>query len=259
VVGNLLLRGMLVGVIAGMLAFGFAKIFGEPQVDHAIAFGDAMARAAGEAPEPQLVSRTTQAGIGLLTGTVVYGAAMGGLLALVFAYVQGRVSRLRPRATSMLLGLGAFLAITVVPDLKYPANPPSVGDPDTIANRTELFFAMLAVSLAALVLAVALARRLRSRYGARNAILIGGAAYVAIVAIAQIALLNINEVPEQFSATLLWRFRAAALGIQLILWATIGFLFGVLTELDVAPPFRSLFLGLFRGRARRSRDPALRA
>ncbi len=37
-VGNLLLRGMLVGVLAGLLAFGFARIFGEPQVDRAIAF-----------------------------------------------------------------------------------------------------------------------------------------------------------------------------------------------------------------------------
>jgi len=159
----------------------------------------------------------------------------------------------------VLLGLGAFLAVTVVPGLKYPANPPSVGDPDTIANRTELFFAMLVISLAALVLAVALARALRSRYGARNAILISGAVYVAFVVIAQIALPSVNEIPEQFSAALLWRFRAAAVGIQLILWATTGFLFGVLTEHGVAPPFRGLFTGLLRGRARSSRGPALRA
>jgi Probable cobalt transporter subunit (CbtA) len=37
-VGNLLLRGMLVGAIAGLLAFGFARIFGEPQLERAIAF-----------------------------------------------------------------------------------------------------------------------------------------------------------------------------------------------------------------------------
>ena len=53
-VGSLLLRGMLVGVLAGLLAFGFARIFGEPQVDRAIALegtlghshehGDAAAR-----------------------------------------------------------------------------------------------------------------------------------------------------------------------------------------------------------------------
>jgi Probable cobalt transporter subunit (CbtA) len=66
-VGNLLLRGMLVGVFAGLLAFGFAKIFGEPQFDRAIAFEEQMNQAKGEAPEPELVSRETQAG--LLQGT----------------------------------------------------------------------------------------------------------------------------------------------------------------------------------------------
>jgi hypothetical protein len=61
-VGNLLLRGMLVGVLAGLLAFGFARIFGEPQVDRAIAFEEQMSQAKGEAPEPGIVSRETQAG-----------------------------------------------------------------------------------------------------------------------------------------------------------------------------------------------------
>jgi predicted cobalt transporter CbtA len=41
---------------------------------------------------------------------------------------------------------------------------------------------------------------------------------------------EINEVPEHFSAVVLWRFRVAALGMQLVLWAVIGLLFGVLTE-----------------------------
>jgi len=59
--------------------------------------------------------------------------------------------------------LGGFVAIALVPDLKYPANPPSVGNPETIGIRTELFFVMLVISVAALVLAVALARRLSAR------------------------------------------------------------------------------------------------
>lgn len=50
--------------------------------------------AKGEAPEPELVSRHTQAGIGLLTGVVTYGAAFGGLFALTFASAYGRVGRL---------------------------------------------------------------------------------------------------------------------------------------------------------------------
>jgi hypothetical protein len=258
-VGNLLLRGMLVGAIAGVVAVVFAAIFGEPQVDHAIAFEEQLRQAAGEAPEPALVSRATQAGIGLFAGLVIYGAAMGGLFALVFAYVQGRVSTLRPRGTSALLCLGAFVAMVLVPGLKYPANPPSVGDPDTITSRTALFFAMLVLSLAGLAMAVALGRRLQNRYGTWNAVLLAGAALFAVIAIAGMILPGINEVPDQFSAVVLWRFRIAALGVQLVLWMTIGLLFGPLTERGVAPPFDRSLLTAFRRPAMRSRPPALRA
>jgi hypothetical protein len=229
-VGSLLLRGMLVGVVAGLLAFGFAKVFGEPQVDRAIAFEEELTAAKGEAPEPELVSRATQAGVGLFTGIVVYSSAIGGLFSLAFASVYGRVGSLGPRGTAALLALGGFLAIVLVPDLKYPANPPAVGNPDTIGFRTELFFIMLLISVTALVLAVGLARRLRKRYGAWNAALLSGLAFLVVIAIAQQVLPEVNEVPEQFSAVVLWRFRIASLGIQLVLWTTLGLLFGALTE-----------------------------
>jgi predicted cobalt transporter CbtA len=128
-VGKLLVRGMLAGVVAGLVTFGFAKIAGEPRVDQAISFEEHAAAARGEAPEPELVSRATQAGLGLLTGVVSYGVV-----------------------------------------------------------------------------------------------------FVAVIAAVQIALPTINEVPSSFPATLLWQFRLAAIGMQAILWTTIGLLFGALAE-----------------------------
>jgi predicted cobalt transporter CbtA len=251
-VGHLLLRGMLVGVVAALLAFGFAKLFGEPQIERAIAFEQQMSHAgSGHAQEahghdghthhdhahdePELVSRTTQAGFGLLVGTVVYGAAIGGLFSLVFAFVHGRIGGLGARATASLLALGAFVAIVLVPALKYPANPPAVGNPDTIGSRTALFFAMLAISIACLAAAVALARRLWARHGGWNATLIAAAAFVAVIAFVEALLPAVDEVPAAFSATVLWRFRIASLGMQLVLWATIGLLFGYLSERADAP------------------------
>ncbi len=229
-VGNLLLRGMLVGVFAGLLALGFAKVFGEPQVDRAIVFEEQQSQAADEAPEPEFVSRETQAGFGLLTGLVVYGASIGGLFSLVFAYVYGRASNFDPRGTAALLALAGFVAIVLVPYLKYPANPPAVSNPDTLGVRTELFFIMLVLSVTALAGAVALTRRLSSQYGAWNATVIAGVAFIIVIAIVQYAMPAISEMPEQFSADLLWRFRIAALGIQVVLWTTIGLAFGALVE-----------------------------
>ena len=229
-VGRLLMRGMLTGIVAGLLTFTFAKIAGEPQVDQAISFEEKADAAKGEAPEPEIVSRHTQAGLGLLTGVVVYGAAVGGLFSLVFAYAYGRSGRLGARALSALLALAAFVAIVIVPNLKYPANPPSIGDPETIGYRTGLFFLMIAISLAATVFSLKLRRHAVARFGAWNGAIVAGAVFIVIIAVVQLGLPSINEVPATFPAALLWKFRLAALGMQAIMWTTIGLLFGVLVE-----------------------------
>jgi predicted cobalt transporter CbtA len=239
-VGRLLARGMLAGILAGLLCFGFLKVFGEPQVDRAIAFEAQMDEAKEHAhehmsmpmdkAEPELVSRSVQAGIGLFTGVLVYCAAFGGLFALAFALAHGRVANLRPRATSALLAALGVVAVYAVPNLKYPANPPAVGAPETIGMRTALYFAMIAISLAAMIAAAMLRNRLIHRHGAWNASLIAGAAYLVAVIILGLALPSVNEVPEQFPAVVLWQFRVASFGAQLIMWTTIGLAFGVLVE-----------------------------
>ena len=239
-VRTLLIRGMLVGVLAGLLAFGFGEVFGEPSIDSAIAFEDQTHQdqthqdqthqSMGMEPEMELVSREVQSTIGLFTGVVVYGAALGGLFALSFAYAYGRLGRLAPRGVSALLASLGFIALVLVPALTYPPNPPAVGEPDTIGHRTALYFAMMLISLIGVTVAVAFGRRLVDRAGLWNAVIVAGAAFVAIVVVAQFLLPTVNEVPEHFPAVVLWRFRVASLGMQVILWTTMGLVFGALTE-----------------------------
>lgn len=247
-VGSLLLRGMLVGLVAGILAFAFARAYGEPQVDRAIAYEEQVsakaAPAAAEEPvaagEEELVSRPTQAGIGLFTGIVVYGTALGGIFALVFAFAYGRLGALTPRSTAAVIAALGFAAIVIVPFLKYPGNPPAVGNDETIAYRTAMFFIMLLLSIAAMVAAIAVARRLRQSYGVWNGALIAAAGFLVVVALVQLAMPVINDVPDDFSADLLWRFRVASIGIHVILWSVIGVGFGALAErlLGTAQPLR---------------------
>ncbi|OHV19817.1 hypothetical protein EOS93_11705 [Rhizobium sp. RMa-01] len=233
-VGNLLLRGMLAGLIAGFLVFAFAHTFGEPLVDSAIAFEEASAQATGEAAEPEIVSRAMQAGPGLFTGVMAHSIAVGGLFALAFAFVHGRVGSLSARGTSAVIAIFAFVAIVLVPAIKYPANPPAVGNADTIGVRTELFFLMIVVSLAALIAAVALSRRLSERFGLWNGAIIAGIAYLVFIGLVLYLLPPINEVPENFSAMVLWRFRTTTLAMHAILWATLGLGFGALAEKRLA-------------------------
>jgi putative cobalt transporter subunit CbtA len=234
-VRSLLVRGLLVGLAAGVLAFVVAFVFGEPQVQKAIDFEEHLARLNHEPAEAELVSRGVQRTLGLLTGTVVMGVALGGLFSLAFAWVYGRVGALSARATSALLALAAFLTIIVVPFTKYPANPPTVGNPDTIDKRTLLFLAMIAVSVLAAIAAARIRRDLLPRLGAWNATLVAAGAFVAVVAIAQLILPAVHETPAGFPADVLYRFRLASLGINATLWATIGIGFGALAERVIAP------------------------
>ncbi|MEO8883618.1 MAG: CbtA family protein [Devosia sp.] len=231
---SFLIRGMLCGIVGGLLMFLFAKFFGEPSVDAAIGIEEQIAKAAGDAPEPVLVSRALQAGWGLLTGAIPYSIAVGGLFSLVFAFCWGRMGRLGARASSALIAGASLVTIYLVPNLKYPANPPSVGNPETIGYRTYLYFGMIIISIAAMVAAINLGKSLVGRFDKWHSTIIAGAVYLAVISIAFAVMPNIDEVPKQFPATLLWQFRLSALGMQLILWTTLGLLFGELTERSMA-------------------------
>jgi putative cobalt transporter subunit CbtA len=248
--GSLLLRGMIVGFFAGLLAFGLLKTIGEPAVDKAIAFESAMdeakakaehdaAVARGENPgpiveEPELVSRAVQGGIGLFTGVMTYNIAFGGLFALAFALCYGRIGDWSPRLTSVVVALSGFIAVYAVPILKYPANPPSIGNPDTIGLRTAIYFGMMLLSLASMIAAWNVRNRLVEQHGAWNATLIGAAVYIVAVVIFAFAMPPLDEVPEGFPAVVLWHFRMASLGAQAIMWTVIGLGFGAWVEHDFA-------------------------
>jgi predicted cobalt transporter CbtA len=234
------MRGMLVGLVAGLLVFGFARVFGEPTVDRAITFENSVDEAKAKAhaamgmpaeeQEPELVSRRVQSTVGLLTGVVVYSTAFGGLFALVFAFARGRAGDIEPRALAALLAAGGFVVIYLVPNLKYPANPPSVGEPETIGFRTAMYFVIMAISVAAMIVAVAVRQRLAPRVDTWSAALLAAATYIVIVGVAYLALPSINEVPDGFPAVTLWQFRVSSLGMQVIMWAAIGLIFGVVSE-----------------------------
>jgi hypothetical protein len=241
---------MVVGFVAALLSFGLLKVVGEPAVDRAIAFESAMdeakakaehdaAVARGENPppveeEPELVSRPVQAGIGLFTGVTTYSIAFGGLFALAFAICYGRIGDWSPRVTAAVVALSGFLAVYAVPILKYPANPPSIGNPDTIGLRTAIYFGMILLSLGAMIVAWNVRNRLLEQHGAWNATLLAAAVYLIAVVIFALAMPPLDEVPEGFPAVVLWQFRMASLGAQAIMWTVLGLGFGAWVQRDFA-------------------------
>ncbi|MFF0308929.1 CbtA family protein [Streptosporangium sp. NPDC004379] len=244
---TLLVRGLLVGLLAGFVAGAFAFVLGEPRVDAAIALEEAEAAAgpgtgpasAGEAGhdhagaaghdhgEGAVVSRPVQkAGLFLATG--LYGLAAGGVFALVFAGLRGRFGPRGDGALALAAAATAFVAVILVPFLKYPANPPAVGDPETINSRTALYVVMIIVGLAAVAVAVATARRVTAGPWQRR--VAAGVAFLVPVVAAWLLLPAVDEVPGGFPASLLWDFRLVSLGTQLVFWTAFGVLFGWVSD-----------------------------
>jgi hypothetical protein len=230
---NFLVRGLLAGLIAGFFAFAIAYTVGEPQVDAAIAVEEAATPPAEEQPadghthehaEEEAgteVSRDTQSTWGLATGTFAVAITLGGVVGLVSAFAAGRLGRLRPSQSTALVTLIGFIAVGLVPFLKYPATPPAVGNPDTIGDRTLEFFSMQAISILAAIGAVLLARRLLESLRTYRAVLVAGGSYLLVVIVAAVLLPTVNEI-DDFPADTLWYFRLASLLTLATMWGVIG-------------------------------------
>jgi len=272
---KLILRGVIAGAVGGLLAFLFARVFAESQIQAAIDYetgrDDAqmlLDKAAGLTVEemgPDIFSRTIQANIGIGVGMILFGIAMGALYGVAYTVCLGRVGNIRARTLAVLVAAGGFLGFYLVPYLKYPANPPSIGHPDTIGDRSALYLVMVFSSLLFLALAVLVGKKLRPRFGAWNATLLAGAGFIVAIGIVMALLpslgqfaANVAQYGDQatetplplldakgtivypgFPADVLFKFRLYSIIAQLILWTTIALVFAPMADKLLAPLTRS--------------------
>lgn len=254
---KLIVRGVLAGAFAGLLAFVFARIFAEPVIARAIDYEGAreaaqmlLDRAAGIAPEAagtDTFSRTVQAGVGLGSGLVVFGAALGGLFAVTYAICLGRVGGLRPKSLALLVGLAGFVTVFLVPFAKYPTSPPAASDDATIQNRGASYLLMVLLSVLLAIAAVWLGQGLKGRLGSWNASLAASAAFVLGVGVVMAVLPSFHETPGPmidaqgtivlagFPADVLAEFRLYSVAAQALFWGVLSLVFAPLAERVLAP------------------------
>jgi hypothetical protein len=232
---SFLVRGLLVGLLAGLASFLVAYGVGEPHVDAAISLEESAPAGAAESDDGHThshadgeaeagvteVSRGTQRTWGLLTGTLAVGVALGGIVGLLAAATVGRLGRLTPRQSTATVSAIGFTSFALVPFLKYPANPPAVGSGDTIGDRTAWYFGLVLLSVVVAVLATLVAVRLAETYGAFTGVVGGAGLYVAAMAVTTLLLPTVNEVGA-FPADTLWYFRLSSLLTLATLWTVIG-------------------------------------
>jgi predicted cobalt transporter CbtA len=217
-------RGMAAGLLAGLLAGLFAFFIGEPLVDRAIHLEEA---AGGHSEE--IFSRATQR-VGLFFATGLFGVTVGGIFGLTYAYFSSRLASATDWMRSLSLTAAIFAGAFLIPFVKYPANPPTVGDPATIGDRTASYFAMVVLSVLAVVAAWQAAKMLRERkVVAPVRHLSVGLGFVLAVTVPFVGLPAASD-PGEFPAGLLWDFRLSSLGTQFVFWVGLGVIFGLLCE-----------------------------
>ena len=209
---------MLVGLVAGLFAALVLTVTAEPSVAEAIKLEES--RAAPGAHADEIVSRAVQKGVGLFGAYALAGSGFGLLFAAAFIAFK------RPIVAGAVLGG----ALTVAPWLKYPPNPPAVGDPATLSKRQLLYVSVIAIALVVGVVATLASRRLR-RTGWDDPRRL--AAVVALVAVPMlVAFAALPPAPDAVNApaTLIWRFRLASLGGNVALWTVLTLGFAVLAR-----------------------------
>jgi hypothetical protein len=178
-----------------------------------------------------MFSRGTQQ-LGGMAAAVLYGAALGAVFTLAYALVRHRLRTADDWRASVALAAAGLTAVFLLPFLKYPANPPAVGDPDTIGRRTALYLVAVGWSLLATWGGWRAWRALVARgMPAHSAAPATLAIWVALATVG-LVVLPANADPVEAPATLIWQFRLATVAGAGAYWSVMGMVFGWLRVRD---------------------------
>ena len=136
---RILILGLVMGLFAGLLVGGFHNLFTVPVIERAIDFEEAQSALANpNAPdEDPLISLRTQRW-GMVAGTGIYGAVLGIVFAAGFTLLRRVVPDWKPVAMAVTVAALGFWALSLFPFIRYPLNPPGVGDEGTLTYRQGL-------------------------------------------------------------------------------------------------------------------------
>lgn len=170
------------------------------------------------------------------TLTVVVAVLFGLAYAVIYARASHRFPGRTDLGSSLSLAALAFAVVVVMPALMLPANPPAVGDPATVSERTLAYVLVILLSVLAVGAVFAVEKVMVSKATpAEWRWLITSAAAAAAVAVVLIVVPSVErQVPPVVPAALIWEFRIGSFAQLAGMWAAIGIVHGVL-----APRIRS--------------------
>jgi predicted cobalt transporter CbtA len=226
-----LLSGTIAGTILGIINLALV----EPYIDKAISIETQTAINEGEVIDPIELQnyRLWQKGGEIAAGAIL-GMSLGALFGIVFLYSRNSLlqhSNSNIRKALILAGIMWFV-LFLVPALKYPANPPAVGDPETIYYRESLYIGFLAISGFTTLGLAFLYRKLgslaQSSYR-KNRIIVVPLIYAAVMVGAYLIM---PPNPDEVSAPmdLVQEFRIASVFTMSIFWGLLGLILSIMWD-----------------------------
>lgn len=229
---SILASALLAGVVAGLFVAAFHQLATEPILQRAIDLEGTLKRASGEPVPPELFSRFIQH-IGLFIGYLFYGIGWGAL----FGVAASLLPLLTRTPFSVKQGLGLLLiscwTIGIFPQLKYPANPPGVGEATTIDFRQEVYLGILLLSILGTCLAaimyqvVGKVRKDWQRPRVRIPLVAGF--YLLYISILYVCLPSYSD-PVRLPLDLVMSFRWLSITGVLLFWLALGSIFILLLD-----------------------------
>lgn len=217
------ISGTIAGTILGLINI----VLVEPYLDRAIGIEVQNSIDAGEEVNPveHFNYRFWQKGGEIVAGTIL-GMSFGALLGIVFVFGRKLIPGSNIKKAFVLSGV-IWLVIFMIPAIKYPANPPTVGDPDTIYYRQFLFISFILISgFTALGLSI-IYTKIKSKISIK---------FLTVSIIYTIVMIGVFIVtppnPDKITAPtdLVNGFRIMSMLTMTIFWIILGLTFGLIWE-----------------------------
>jgi hypothetical protein len=221
-VGITLSSGVIAGIILAFLNLGIV----EPTIDKAIALEVQNQVSSGENVNmSELIDYRYWQKAGAFAGGAIYGAGLASLFGVVFVFARSKLPGKNNKQKAILLAGIMWLVLFLMVALKYPANPPAVGDPETIYYRETLYVGYILISgLAALGMVVIW---IRTRVNSKKIII--PLMYAAIMVTAYVVMPS-NPDKIEISMDLIQTFRILTAITIGVFWGTLGIIFGSLWD-----------------------------
>ncbi|CAI8049267.1 hypothetical protein GBAR_LOCUS27111 [Geodia barretti] len=154
---RILPTALVMGVIIGLVVAAYMNIFNVPVIEWAIDL-EGKAAANGEEDESQLpLSALTGLGgqrVGMTLGLAVVGVLFGAVFSGLYHLMRWATPGWSPWAWGAIAGFLGFWAVSMYTQIKFPLNPPGVGDESTLLARQGFQFLFIFVSTASVALVI---------------------------------------------------------------------------------------------------------